>query len=48
MPAAEIMDAGLIAAAQRMEHHEKAGLRHRPDLSELLGEDEAVELLAKL
>jgi ferritin-like metal-binding protein YciE len=45
--APEVMDAGLIAAAQRVEHYEMAGYGTVHNFSELLGEDEAAELLAE-
>jgi ferritin-like metal-binding protein YciE len=41
----EVMDAGLIAAAQRVEHYEMAGYGTVRTYAELLGEDEAVTLL---
>jgi ferritin-like metal-binding protein YciE len=41
----EVMDAGLIAAAQRVEHYEMAGYGTVRTYAELLGEDEAVALL---
>jgi ferritin-like metal-binding protein YciE len=41
------MDAGLIAAAQRVEHYEIAGYGTVLNFSELLGEEEAAELLAE-
>jgi ferritin-like metal-binding protein YciE len=44
---AEVMDAGLIAAAQRVEHYEIAGYGTVRNFSELLGEEEAAELLAE-
>jgi ferritin-like metal-binding protein YciE len=43
----EVMDAGLIAAAQRVEHYEIAGYGTVHNLAELLGEEEAAELLAE-
>jgi ferritin-like metal-binding protein YciE len=43
----EVMDAGLIAAAQRIEHYEIAGYCTVHTFSELLGEEEAPELLAE-
>src|SRR5580692_12329448 len=43
----EVMDAGLIAAAQRVEHYEIAGYGTVHNFSELLGEEEAAELLAE-
>jgi ferritin-like metal-binding protein YciE len=45
--APEVMDAGLIAAAQRVEHYEIAGYGTVHTFSEILGEDEATELLAE-
>jgi ferritin-like metal-binding protein YciE len=41
------MDAGLIAAAQRVEHYEITGYGTVHNFSELLGEEEAAELLAE-
>ena len=41
----EVMDAGLIAAAQRVEHYEMAGYGTVRTYAELLGEDDAVTLL---
>jgi len=41
----EVMDAGLIAAAQRVEHYEMAGYGTVRTYAELLGEDDAVSLL---
>jgi len=43
----EVMDAGLIAAAQRVEHYEIAGYGTVHNFAELLGEDDAAELLAE-
>jgi ferritin-like metal-binding protein YciE len=43
----EVMDAGLIAAAQRVEHYEIAGYGTVHNFSELLGEREATKLLAE-
>ena len=43
----EVMDAGLIAAAQRVEHYEIAGYGTVHNFSELLGEREAAKLLAE-
>jgi ferritin-like metal-binding protein YciE len=43
----EVMDAGLIAAAQRLEHYEMAGYCTVHNFSELLGEKEAAKLLAE-
>ena len=43
----EVMDAGLIAAAQRVEHYEMAGYGTAHNFSELLGDEEAAELLAE-
>jgi ferritin-like metal-binding protein YciE len=40
-----VIDAGLIAAAQRVEHYEIAGYGTVRTFANLLGEDEAVELL---
>lgn len=40
-----ILDAGLVAAAQRIEHYEMSGYGTAKRLAELLGEDEAVKLL---
>jgi ferritin-like metal-binding protein YciE len=41
------MDAGLIAAAQRVEHYEMAGYGTVHNFSELLGEKEVAGLLAE-
>lgn len=46
-PAAEELDAGLISAAQRVEHYEIAGYGCVRTYAKLLGEDEAVALLAQ-
>jgi ferritin-like metal-binding protein YciE len=46
-PAPEELDAGLISAAQRVEHYEIAAYGCVRTYAELLGEDDAVELLAK-
>jgi ferritin-like metal-binding protein YciE len=43
----EVMDAGLIAAAQRVEHYEMAGYGTVHNFAKLLGDDEAAELLAE-
>ena len=43
--AAEVMDAGIIAAAQRVEHYEMAGYGTVQTFAKLLGEKEAAELL---
>ncbi len=43
----EVMDAGLIAAAQRVEHYEMAGYGTVHNFAQLLGEDEAAKLLAE-
>jgi ferritin-like metal-binding protein YciE len=43
----EVMDAGLIAAAQRVEHYEMAGYGSVHNFSQLLGEKEATGLLAE-
>jgi ferritin-like metal-binding protein YciE len=45
--APEVMDAGLIAAAQRVEHYEMAGYGTVHNFAELLGEDDAAELLSE-
>ena len=45
--APEVMDAGLIAAAQRVEHYEMAGYGSVHNFSQLLGEKEATGLLAE-
>jgi len=45
--APELIDAGLVAAAQRVEHYEMAGYGIVHNFSELLGEEEAAELLAE-
>jgi ferritin-like metal-binding protein YciE len=44
-PAAEELDAGLISAAQRVEHYEIAGYGCVSTYAKLLGEDEAASLL---
>lgn len=44
-PAAEELDAGLISAAQRVEHYEMAGYGCVRTYAKLLGEDEAESLL---
>ena len=44
-PAAEELDAGLISAAQRVEHYEIAGYGCVRTYAKLLGEDEAESLL---
>jgi Domain of unknown function (DUF892) len=41
---AEVMDAGIIAAAQRVEHYEMAGYGTVQTFAKLLGEKEAAEL----
>src|SRR5262249_35370795 len=43
----EALDAGLIAAAQRVEHYEIAGYGTVKHFAELLGEGEAAELLSR-
>jgi|HubBroStandDraft_2_1064218.scaffolds.fasta_scaffold346381_1 ferritin-like metal-binding protein YciE len=43
--AADLMDAAIIGAAQRVEHYEMAGYGTVRALAELLGEDEHVSLL---
>ena len=43
----QVMDAGLIAAAQRVEHYEMAGYGTVHNFSELLGEKQAAGLLAE-
>ncbi len=43
----EVIDAGLIAAAQRVEHYEIAGYGTVRTYAEMLGADEAVSLLEK-
>jgi ferritin-like metal-binding protein YciE len=43
----DVKDAGLIAAAQRAEHYEFAGYGTVHNFAELLGEEEADELLAE-
>ena len=43
----EVMDAGLIAAGQRVEHYEIAGYGTVHNFSELLGERKAANLLAE-
>ena len=44
-PAPEELDAGLISAAQRVEHYEIAGYGCVSTYAKLLGEDQAVSLL---
>jgi ferritin-like metal-binding protein YciE len=44
-PDAEVLDAGLIAAAQRVEHYEMAGYGTVRTYAQLLGEDQQAELL---
>jgi ferritin-like metal-binding protein YciE len=44
-PAPEELDAGLIAAAQRVEHYEMAGYGCVSAYAKLLGEDQALSLL---
>jgi ferritin-like metal-binding protein YciE len=44
-PAPEELDAGLISAAQRIEHYEIAGYGGVSTYAKLLGEDQAVSLL---
>jgi ferritin-like metal-binding protein YciE len=44
-PAPEELDAGLISAAQRVEHYEMAGYGCVSTYAKLLGEEEAVSLL---
>ena len=46
-PAPEELDAGLISAAQRVEHYEIAGYGCVCTYAELLGEDDALSLLKK-
>jgi ferritin-like metal-binding protein YciE len=46
-PPAEQLDAGLISAAQRVEHYEIAGYGCVHTYARLLGQDEAVSLLAQ-
>jgi ferritin-like metal-binding protein YciE len=41
----EVLDAGMIAAAQKVEHYEIAGYGCARTYAELLGQDEAVDLL---
>ena len=43
----DVIDAGLISAAQRVEHYEIAAYGSVATYAELLGEDEAVELLTQ-
>jgi ferritin-like metal-binding protein YciE len=45
VPAPEELDAGLISAAQRVEHYEMAGYGCVATYAKLLGEDQAVSLL---
>jgi ferritin-like metal-binding protein YciE len=42
----EVKDAGLIAAAQRVEHYEMAGYGTARTYAELLGDQEGAKLLA--
>lgn len=42
----EVLDAGLIVAAQKVEHYEIAGYGSVRAFAELLGEEEAVEILS--
>jgi ferritin-like metal-binding protein YciE len=42
---ASVLDAGIIAAAQKVEHYEIAGYGTARTFAQLLGEDEAAELL---
>lgn len=44
-PAPEELDAGLISAAQRVEHYEIAGYGCVSTYAKLLGEDQAISLL---
>jgi ferritin-like metal-binding protein YciE len=44
-PDEEVLDAGLICGAQRIEHYEIAGYGCARAFAELLGEEEAMELL---
>jgi len=44
-PAPEVLDAGLISAAQRVEHYEMAGYGSVRTYAKTLGETEAAELL---
>jgi ferritin-like metal-binding protein YciE len=46
-PGEEELDAGLIAAAQRVEHYEIAGYGCVRTYAKLLGENEAVSILDK-
>jgi ferritin-like metal-binding protein YciE len=46
-PASEELDAGLISAAQHVEHYEMAGYGCVSAYAKLLGEDQAVSLLRK-
>jgi ferritin-like metal-binding protein YciE len=43
----EVMDAGLIAAGQRVEHYEMAGYGTVHNFAELLGDEDSAELLAE-
>ncbi|MDB6072337.1 MAG: hypothetical protein JWL81_3508 [Verrucomicrobiales bacterium] len=45
-PDPETLDAGLIVAAQKVEHYEIAGYGSVRAFAELLGDDEAVEILS--
>ena len=44
---ADVLDAGIISAAQRVEHYEIAGYGSARTYAELLGENEAVRLLSE-
>ena len=44
---ADVLDAGIISAAQRVEHYEIAGYGSARTYAELLGEKEAVRLLSE-
>jgi hypothetical protein len=44
MPSSNILDAGIIATAQRVEHYEMAGYGTVQTFAKLLGEKEAAEL----
>ncbi len=46
-PPAEVLDAGLIAAAQKVEHYEIASYGTAITWAELMGHDRAVELLKR-
>ena len=47
MASADLMDAALIAASQKVEHYEISGYGTARTFAKLLGEDEAVNLLSQ-